>query len=108
MKFYDWSKRDWLGIEAIKGMKDYDGIKPIGRIIARALKRSEPVLFLFLSVWFDAFVTTAYLLKGKFNSMNKGDWTIFVGSLLISNAYWILACYMGISLFEWVWRMAAG
>src|SRR4030067_3811137 len=31
MKFYDWSKRDWLGIEAIKGLKTYSGNKKTKR-----------------------------------------------------------------------------
>jgi hypothetical protein len=32
LKFYDWSQRDWLGIEAIKSVKDYSGDKKVGRI----------------------------------------------------------------------------
>lgn len=32
--FYDWSKRDWLGIEAIKGMKEYHGDRKIGQLIS--------------------------------------------------------------------------
>jgi len=30
MKFYDWSKRDWLGIEAIKGIREYQGNRRFG------------------------------------------------------------------------------
>lgn len=108
MKFYDWSKRDWLGIEAIKGLKTYNGNKIIGRFTSWILKRSEPVIFLFLSLRYDAFTTTAYLRRGKFNGMSKRDWTIFMGSLLLSNLYWTLACFMGISLVEWVWKMIRG
>lgn len=104
MTFYDWSKRDWLGIEAIKNLKTYNGNKMIGRFTSWVLKRSDPVIFLFLSLQYDAFTTTAYLRHGKFNGMSKRDWTIFIGSLLISNAYWTLACYMGITLFELGWK----
>jgi len=101
MKFYDWSKRDWLGIEAIKRLKGYEGSKKLGKVTAWSLKKSEPVIFLFLSIQYDPFITTAYLRHGKFSGMTKRDWKIFTGSLLIANTYWTLACYMGISLVEW-------
>lgn len=104
MKFYDWSKRDWIGIEAIKEIKTYKGTRRIGRMTAWVLTKNEPVMFLFLSIKFDPFVTTAYMRHGKFNGMNRRDWTNFLGSLLVSNAYWILACYTGISLVEWGWK----
>jgi len=62
------------------------------------------VIFLFLTLRYDAFTTTAYLRCGKFNGMSKRDWSIFMGSLIISNAYWTLACFMGITLVEWGWK----
>ncbi len=108
MKFYDWSKRDWLGIEAIKSLKTYNGNTMLGRFTSWVLKRSDFVIFLFLSIQYDTFTTTAYLRRGKFNGMGKRDWTIFMGSLLLSNIYWTLACFMGISLFEWGWKVVAG
>lgn len=107
MKFYDWSKRDWLGIEAIKGLREYDGNKGIGRLTSLMMKKSAPVAFLFLSIKFDAFITTAYMRHGQYNGMTKRDWSIFMGSLLISNVYWTLACFMGITLFEWAWKAIA-
>jgi hypothetical protein len=57
MKFYDWSKRDWLGIEAIKSLKDYDGSKKIGKLTAWIMKKSNPLVFLFLSIKYDPFIT---------------------------------------------------
>ena len=107
MKFYDWSKRDWLGIEAIKNLKGYGGNKKLGRITAWIMQKSDPIAFILLSIKYDPFITTAYLRHGKFTGMNKRDWKIFIGSLLFSNAYWTLACYMGITLFEWGWQAIA-
>jgi hypothetical protein len=104
LKFYDWSKRDWLGIEMIKEVRGYNGDKGIGRITSLILQKSETAIFLFLSIKFDAFITTAYLRRGKFNGMGKREWAIFMGSLLLGNAYWTLSCYMGITLIEWVWK----
>lgn len=105
LKLYDWSKRDWLGIEAIKSLKGYEGSKKIGQLTSWIMKKSDSVVFLFLSIKFDPFITTAYMRHSKFNGMNKRDWKVFTGSLIIGNAYWTLACYTGITLFEWVWRM---
>jgi hypothetical protein len=104
LKFYDWSKQDWLGIEAIKSLKGYGGDKKLGRITAWVMKKSDSIIFLFLSIKFDPFITTAYLRKVQFSGMSKRDWKIFIGSLLFSNAYWTLACYTGITLVEWGWR----
>ena len=82
----------------------------IGRITAWVLKKSNPIVFLFLSIKYDPFITTAYLRHGanQFNGMKRRDWKIFIGSLLVSNAYWTLACYMGITLFEWGWKRITG
>jgi len=108
IKFYDWSKRDWLGIEAVKGLRVYDGDKKIGRLTAWFMKKSEPVVFLFLTFYSDPFITTAYMRHGKFNGMSKRDWKIFMGSLLLGNAYWIFVCYTGITLFELGWKRIVG
>ena len=104
LKFYDWSKRDWLGIEAIKGLRGYDGKGRIVKITSWILKKSDPIVFLFLSIKFEAFITTAYMRRGKFDGMGRREWSIFMGSLIISNIYWTLACYMGITLFQWGWK----
>lgn len=110
MKFYDWSKRDWLGIEAIKGLREYGGNKRAGKLMAWALTKGDLVVFLILSINLDPFITTTYMRHGrnKYNGMGKRDWTIFIGSLLISNVYWTLACFMGITLVEWSWKALAG
>lgn len=102
---YDWSKRDWLGIEAIKSMKSYDGGSRAGRLFAWLMQKGDPVAVVVLSIKFDPFITMIYLRDGAFNGMSRRDWRIFLASFLISNAYWILACYMGISLVEWVWQV---
>lgn len=105
---YDWSKRDWLGIEAIKSMKSYDGGSRAGRLFAWLMQKGDPVAVVVLSIKFDPFITMIYLRDGAFNGMSRRDWRIFLASFFISNAYWILACYMGISFVEWVWQMVRG
>ncbi len=104
IRFYDWSQKDWLGIEAIKSMKSYEGGNRAGRLFAWLMQKGDPVAVVVLSVKFDPFITMVYLRDGAFNGMSRRDWRIFLASFLISNAYWILACYMGISLVEWLWQ----
>jgi hypothetical protein len=104
--FYDWAERDWLGIEAVKTLKGYEGSNKLGRVGSWIMTRSEPVIFLFLCVQYDPFITMVYMRKGSYNGMNGRDWRVFVGSLLMGNGYWILACYSGISLVEWMLRIA--
>jgi len=106
LKFYDWSKRDWLGIETLKGMKGYEGANRLVRFMSGMLKKSDPAAFLFLSVKEDAFITMVYLRHGshQYNGMSVRDWRIFISSVAISNIYWTLAAYMGISAVEWIWK----
>jgi hypothetical protein len=106
--FYDWAKRDWLGIEAIKSLKEYDGSKLIGRLSKWVMGKSDPIVFFFLSIKYDPFITMIYMRHGAYNGMSKRDWKIFTGSLILGNAYWTLACFMGVSLVEWVWQLMKG
>lgn len=101
LRAYDWSKRDWLGIEAIKRLKEYEGGASLGRVTAWVLRKSDLAVFFFLSLKYDPFITTVYLRKDAFNGMGRREAEIFFSSLLFANAYWILACYTGISLVEW-------
>jgi len=104
IKLYDWSKRDWLGIEKVKGWKDYSGPNRAGRFTAWVLKRSDPVARLLLTIKFDPFITTAYLRHGKYNGMTRRDWKIFFASWLIGNVWWSFACFGGVSALKWVWQ----
>ncbi|MBF0555919.1 MAG: hypothetical protein HQK96_15450 [Nitrospirae bacterium] len=104
--FYDWSKKDWLGIETVKGLQKYEGNSKIRRFASYVLKRSDAVVMLFLSVKYDAFITTAYMRHGsyQFNGMSKRDWKIFFLSLLLSNIYWTLAAFTGVTVIEYAWK----
>jgi hypothetical protein len=107
LKFYDWSKRDWLGIEALKGMKEYEGQGRLLRFISGMLKKSDLLTFLFLSIKEDSFVTMVYQRHGshQYNGMSARDWRIFLASHAVSNVYWTLAAYMGVSVVEWLWKI---
>lgn len=100
--FYDWSKNDWLGIETVKELKEYEGSKKTGRFVSWIMKQSELVIFVFLSIKFDSFVTTAYMRHGsnKFNGMTSRDRRVFVVSLVVGNIYWAILMLTGISVVE--------
>lgn len=102
--FYDWSKMDWLGIETIKSLKEYQGGKSVGRVMAWITKKGDPFALVALSVCFDPFITTAYMRSGayQYNGLNRRDWTIFGFSLIIGNVYWTVVAYTGINLLEWI------
>jgi hypothetical protein len=101
--FYDWSRRDWLGIEAIKELKDYDGSNRYGRVIAWVLQKSDPVACILLSIKFDPFIVTVYLRRGRYGGMKRTDWRNFLLSSLIGNAYWSILCFGGVSALIWLW-----
>lgn len=100
LKLYDWLKRDWLGIELVKGLRHYAGSSRWKRATAWLLGRGDGVAFVVLSLRFDPFITTAYLRHGAYNGLARRDWKIFFGSVLISNAAWTFVCFGGIEVFR--------
>ena len=102
LRFYDWSKRDWLGIEAVKGLKEYSGPSRWRRWTSRALQRGDGLALVLLSLKFDPFITTLYLRHGAFNGLSARDWRHFLASWFIGNAYWTFLCFGGVELFRWL------
>ena len=103
--FYDWAKQDWLGIELVKEVKEYQGDTRTGTITSWVLKQGDPVIFVFLSIKFDPFITTVYMREGanRFNGMNGKDWMVFLLSTIVGDIYWALTLFWGISLIERLW-----
>jgi len=103
--FYDWSKKDWLGIETIKGLKDYSGSSKLKRLTAWILTKSDPIVMIFLALRTDPFITTAYMRHGanEYNGLSRRDWSIFISSVVIGNIYWTIVAFTGISVIEYLW-----
>jgi hypothetical protein len=99
LKFYDWSKRDWLGLEALKRLREGKGL------FARLAKLGNVPAFVVLSLQFDPFVVTVYLRKGsdKYNGYSGRDWMIFWASVLFANAYWTLRWTLIFELIRLLW-----
>ena len=105
--FYDWSKRDWLGIESIKQLRDGEAKSPWRRTLAWTLAKGDIPACVVLSIWSDPFITTACLRRGAFNGMTRRDWSIFAASCLIANVWWALACFGGIEAVTHLWNRLA-
>jgi hypothetical protein len=109
IKFYDWLKQDWLGIEVAKEATEYGPTRirnfnvtsrigkflwwPFSRIVLLilwAIKRGGIVAFFALSMYTDPFVATVYFRKESFSGLKKRDWMIFFASLLVGDLYWTL------------------
>ena len=111
LKWYDHMKRDWLGIEAIKSLKDLDDRSNWwARLIGKLLACSDPVAIAVLSIKTDPFMTVAYMRHGanKYNGMTGRDWMIFVSSWFIGNLYWIVVIELGIDIFGGVLHYVRG
>lgn len=102
--FYDWSKRDWLGIEAVKALRDGEAKTRWRRLLAWALAKGDLPACVVLSLYSDPFITTACLRRGAFNGMTRRDWKIFFASWFIANGAWALACFGGVEAVAWLWE----
>ena len=102
LRLYDWSGKDWLGIETIKEVREYHGPRLIGRVLSRALNAPLGVAVVVLSLVFDPFITTAYLRHGAhlYDGLSRRDWRIFLASFMVGTSYWVALVLLGIKAIE--------
>lgn len=89
--FYDWSKRDWLGLELLKEVRDGEEQSGhLARFAQSMARKSNWLAFIFFSCYFDPFVATVYMRKGAeaYNGLTSRDWRIFWGSVAVANFWW--------------------
>jgi hypothetical protein len=108
---YDYLKRDFLGIEYSKE-KMNDIINNQNRVgiklvIVKILRKSNVILFIFLSIYFNPFVAVAFNRKGNFayNGLSARDWRLFILSVIISNGFWSTTVFAGISFFDFLYKI---
>jgi hypothetical protein len=93
LQIYEKMKIDWVGAGAFYAWDTQEPKKFSGRLFQR-IKKKPKVVFIFLCVFSDPFITTAYFRKGQFNGLTAEDWHLFLYSVLFSNGYWI--CVSGL------------
>lgn len=105
IRFYDWAKIDWLGIETVKELHEVETKRWFGRLLQKMLRWGSLPAFIFLCIMSDPFVVTVYFRKGahKHDGLTRRDWGIFWGSVLFANAYWTLGWTIAIELVWVVW-----
>lgn len=106
--FYDWSKQDWLGVESLKAIKEEGGGREgrLAKTMSWLMRKGEWMTFIALSIWKDPFITVAYMRKGahQYNGLSKRDWNIFLWSVVLSNAWWTLVAFGGVSVVKLLWQ----
>jgi len=102
---YDLLNRDWLGIEAIKALRDGVAHGRTLRAIASILRWGDIPAFIALSLYFDPFITVAYLRRQQFGGMGRREWGIFIASWAVANGVWIMACFLGVRGLQGLWRL---
>jgi hypothetical protein len=110
---YDFLEKDWLGLETVKELVE-KFFKEEEEMARRSWRKWWKKLFskifyeyrwgpfVFLSLVFDPFVTTIYIRKGYhlYNGFSKEDWGIFIGSILLSNAWWAIVAFSVVSIIK--------
>jgi len=113
---------DWLGVGVVEEIKEkshlwiekaekhhsrfvrailYIPVK-FFKLIVWALKKNDVLAFWILSIYQDSFVTTAFLLHGRFGKLQKRDYLIFVSSTIVSCAAWSVLIGVVVKLFEFI------
>ena len=104
--FYDWTKKDWIGIETLKEIRELEPKNKLGRFITKLVRKSNSLALIILSIQFDPFITVAYMRHGahQYNGLSKRDWKIFFESLVIGNVYWTIVAFTGITMVQAIWH----
>lgn len=109
--FYDWAKKDWLGLETIEELREREAKAGwLGRIFIRVTKLGDVPMFFVLSFYGDPFMTTVYFRRGShtYKGLSHRDWQIFWASVLSSNTYWTLRWTIIVEIVRYEWKLIQG
>lgn len=114
---YDFLEKDLLGIETAKELveeffkEEEDEAKKSWRktgkkFLSWVFHKNKVGQFIFLSLHFDPLITTIYMRPGYhlYNGLSRRDWKIFWGSAFVSNAWWTIIAFTGVSVVEGIIR----
>jgi hypothetical protein len=95
---------DWVGAGSINQLAPPEGAAWWQKTIRWAGDRGGWATFTVLSVFQDAFITTAFYRKGHFGPLKPKDWQVFLCSAVVSNTYWTLRSGAVGAVIINVWR----
>lgn len=102
---YERMQIDWIGSGAMLEWQSQNPTTLLGKLF-RLIKTSPLAVFVFLVVFTDAFIITAYFRHGRFDGLAGKDWKLFFFSNFICNVYWIgVSTILGngsVSLWQWL------
>ncbi len=108
MRLYDWAKKDWLGIETLKEIREESHSENLfSRMFSWALRKGDWAVMLVLSVFKDAFYCTVWMRKGahQYDGMSLRDWKVFMTTLVISTLWESIWVNVGILVVKRVWYL---
>src|SRR3989344_1584233 len=105
IRFYDWSKKDLLGLEALKSLRENRSGSRWTRFVQHIARKGDAWAFVALSMYGDAILVVIYLRKGvgEYNGLSPRDWNIFWASVIVSNIYWIFRWTVLVEAVRFVW-----
>lgn len=110
IRFYDWSKTDWLGIETLKAIRENPAHTRLEKLLQWLLRKGDAVALVVLSLKLNPFNVMLYLRQGAYlyNGMARRDWLALIASTLIGNLYWILVMWGATSGLLHLWETWIG
>ena len=123
--WYQKKKVDWFGVNEVETLKangrlwvhevsnHKNLLKKISLYIPAKilqfmiwlLNKNDIFAFVTLSVWQDSFITTIFLRHGKFDKLDRRDYTIFVASTVLSCLAWSVLMQVIISAIRGIWGL---
>jgi len=101
---YERMRIDWVGAGSLAHLTTIENPAWWQRVILWAMQRGNAFVFVALCVFQDAFITTAYFRRGRFDGLTVRDWRIFISSVLLSNLYWTLRSGAVAAALSGVWH----
>lgn len=90
LMLYERMQIDWVGAGSLASIAGTVYPNWWQRIIKWAVGKGNAAMFLALCIFQDAFITTSYFRRGRFDGLSRNDWKVFGGAVLVSNLYWTL------------------
>jgi hypothetical protein len=128
LNWYQRSGNDWLGVNYLEEVKAkghkwadrvYEHESGLVRVLLYVpakgfqlviwlLNKNDILAFIFLSLWKDSFVTTAFLRHGRFGKLERRDYEIFIPSTIISCLAWGIVVKIGLLIAKTIWSATVG